>query len=114
MIVQDELMHRNIAKKYKLVIAVEQLILIKYKVGITTLQTYVWLFFNLNEGIIYSDIYIFMHSVHFIICWALGGNNFLFVNLECNGSPSIYVIVVQHTRRSSDHTAGNFCISLLQ
>lgn len=41
MIVQDELMHRNIAKKYKLVIAVEQLILIKYKVGITTLQTYV-------------------------------------------------------------------------
>lgn len=41
MIVKDALMHKNIAKNYKLVIAVEQLILIKYKVGITMLQTYV-------------------------------------------------------------------------
>lgn len=59
MIVKDALMHKNIAKKYKLVIAVEQLILIKYKVGITMLQTYVWFFFiSMKE--LFDQIFIFL------------------------------------------------------
>lgn len=62
--VKDEFMQINIPKKYKLVIAVEQLILIKYKAGITIL--FDLFFISMTKQ--FKQIFIFfMYSVHFTI-----------------------------------------------